>query len=149
MVTKDVVSSVVVFAFSVGAFVIARDFGGGAELFPRGLAIIMMFVSALMFVRAVFWPAAVPKGVAPFAAEEVRVVATCVVLTLLYIALIVPLGFLTASILFVAAVAYALGMRNHLAIWLTAFGFVGCLWFLFVRIFHTPLPADLALRLFS
>lgn len=149
MVVKDVISSVVVFLFSLTAFLLAKDFGGGAELFPRGLAIIMMAVSVIMFVRAVFWPAAVPKGIAPMEAADVKVVATCVALTLIYIALIVPLGFLTASVLFIAAVSYSLGMRNHPAIWLTAFGFVGCLWFLFVRIFHTPLPADLIARLFS
>ena len=143
MVAKDTISSIIVFLFSLGAFVLARGYGGGAELFPKGLAIIMMIASAAMFLRAILWPSAIPEGIARMDRSERSVIALCVVLTIAYVALIVPLGFATASVLFIVVISYALGMRNHLAIWLTAIGFVGLLYFLFVRVFHTPLPADL------
>jgi len=147
MVAKDTISSIVVFLFSLGAFVLAQGYGGGAELFPRGLAIIMMLASAGMFVRAIFWPAAIPEGVPKMERSERNVVAFCVIATMAYVALIVPLGFATASVIFIIVISYALGMRNHLAIWVTAIGFVGLLYFLFVHIFHTPLPSDLILGL--
>jgi len=147
MVAKDTISSVVVFLFSLGAFILAQGYGGGAELFPRGLAVIMMIASAGMFVRAIFWPAAIPEGVPKMERSERSVTALCVLVTLAYVALIVPLGFATASIAFVVVISYALGMRNHLVIWLTAIGFVSLLYFLFVRVFHTPLPRDLILGL--
>lgn len=149
MVVKDTISSIVVFLFSLTAFILARNFGGGAELFPRGLAVIMMVASAVIFLRAVFWPTAIPEGTPKMELPDAKIIGLCVLMTLVYIALIVPLGFVTASIIFIIAVCYALGMRNHLAIWLTAFGFVGLLYFLFVRVFHTPLPADVILGLFS
>jgi len=147
MVAKDTVSSVVVFLFSLGAFILAQGYGGGAELFPQGLAVIMMLASGAMFLRAVFWPAAIPEGIPKMDRSERGVITLCVIATIAYVALIVPLGFVTASVVFVIAMSYALGMRNHLVIWLTAIGFVGALYYLFARVFHTPLPRDLVLGL--
>ncbi len=141
MVIKDVISSIVVFAFSLTAFILARDFGSGAELFPRGLAIIMMLASAAMLARAVFWPKVVPQGVARMEIPDVWRTGLCVALTIAYVAVIQPLGFATSSFCFVVITSYLLGLRSHLTIWLTAAGFVGILYFLFVRIFHTPLAA--------
>jgi len=149
MIAKDTVSSVVVFFFSLGAFVLAQNYGGGAELFPRGLAVIMMIAAAGMFLRAVFWPAAIPEGTPKMERSERDVITFCVIATIGYVALIVPLGFVTASVAFVIVMSYALGMRNHLVIWLTAFCFVGALYYLFAHVFHTPLPRDLILGLFG
>lgn len=148
MASKDTISSIVVFLFSLSAYVLAADFGGGAELFPRGLAIIMMVVSALMFVRAVFWPKMVPEGTPRMDPADVKRTAICVLVTIVYVALIQPLGFATASIAFIIAIAYAMGFRNHPALWLTAVLFVGALYFLFVRVFHTPLPEDIIFGMF-
>lgn len=148
MAKKDTISSVFVFLFALAAFFLAKDFGGGAELFPRGLAVIMMVISAIMFVRSIVWPKAVPDGVQKLTRSEAGTMAICVAVTTVYIALLAPLGFATASILFIAATSYILGMRNHLAIWATAAGFVGILYFVFVRIFYTPLPRELIFSLF-
>ena len=149
MATKDTISSIIVFLFALSAFALAKDFGGGSELFPRGLAVIMMVISVIMFVRSIVWPQAVPEGVKKLTRTEAGTMAICVVVTTIYIALISPLGFATASILFIAATSYVLGMRNHLAIWGTAAVFVGILYYVFVRIFHTPLPRELIFNLFS
>ncbi|MBP1883782.1 tripartite tricarboxylate transporter TctB family protein [Sinorhizobium mexicanum] len=148
MAIKDIISSIVVFLFSLSAYILAADFGGGAELFPRGLAIIMMIASGLMFLRAVFWPRLVPEGESRMEMADVKRTAVCVLITIAYVALIVPLGFATASIAFIIAIAYAMGYRNHLALWLTAVLFVGTLYLMFVRVFHTPLPEDIIFGLF-
>ena len=149
IVMKDVISSIVVFAFSLTAFLMAANFGGGSELFPRGLAVIMMVAAALMFLRAVALPKLAPDPVANMERSDIGRTAVCVALTLGYVALIVPIGFAAASILFIATISYAMGMRRHLVIWLTAFGFVGVLYFLFVEVFYTPLPKGLIFSLFS
>ena len=143
MPAKDIVSSFVVFAFSLAAFLMAARFGGGAELFPRGLAVIMMLASVIMFLRAWFWPQMVPPGIPKMELADIRRTAACVAITVAYVALIETLGFATSSILFIVVISYAMGYRNHLALWLTAVLFVGTLYTLFVRVFHTPLPTDL------
>jgi hypothetical protein len=148
MVSKDTISSVVVFLFSLSAYVLAADFGGGAELFPRGLAIIMMIASAMMFLRAVFWPLMIPEGTPKMDGIDVKRTAACVLITIGYVALIIPVGFATSSIAFIIVIAYAMGYRNHLALWLTAVLFVGALYLMFVRVFHTPLPEDILFGLF-
>ncbi len=140
MALKDTISSIVVFVFSLVAWWLARDFGGGAELFPRGIAVIMMAVSALMFVRAVAAPRLIPQGIEVLNRSDRIRTAICVAMTVAYVALIVPLGFVVSSIALIVGMSYVLGMRNHVAIWFTAVGFVGILWLLFVRVFHTPLP---------
>ena len=142
-ISKDTISSVVVFVFSLGAFLLARNYGGGAELFPRGLAVIMMAASAIMFLRAVFWPQFVPEGTAKMELPDVSRTTLCVLITIAYVLLIVPIGFATSSIAFIVVISYVMGYRNHFALWVTAVGFVAILYFLFVRIFHTPLPTDL------
>lgn len=148
MVSKDIIGSVFVFLFSLGAYVLAMGFGGGAEIFPQGLAVIMMLVSVLMFVRAVFWPKMVPEGTPKMEPADVKRTAVCVLITIAYVALIQPLGFATASMAFLIVIAYAMGYRKHLVLWPTAVLVVGALYFLFVRIFHTPLPEDIILGLF-
>lgn len=142
VVNKDIISSTVIFLFAAAAWWIAGSYGGGAGLFPRGLAVIMMVVSALMLIRAFFWPTAVPKGTPPMSRGELRVTAICVVSTMIYIALTYLVGFGTSSVFFIIALAYLLGYRHHLAIWGTAIVFVNLLYLVFVRIFHTPLPND-------
>lgn len=148
MAKKDTISSIVIFLFSLAAYVAAADFGGGAELFPRGLAMIMMVVSAVIFLRSIVWPRLVPEGIGNMEPADVKRTAVCVGITVGYVAVISVLGFATASILFIVCIAYAMGYRNHLALWLTAVLFVTTLYFTFVKVFHTPLPSDLIFGLF-
>ena len=140
MVLKDTISAIVIFLFSLAAFILAKDFGGGADLFPRGTAAIMMIVSAIIFLRAVFWPRLIPEGMPRMERSDAWRTGISVVLTILYVALLVPVGFITASIVYIVAISYILGLRNHMAICLTAVIFVGLLYYLFVVVFHTPLP---------
>lgn len=146
---KDTLSSLVVFCFALAAFIFAKDFSGGAELFPRGLAAIMMLLSGIIFVRSIAWPRAVPEGIRKLTSSERSTTAIAVALTLAYIALIEPLGFFTAGVLFITATSYVLGMRSHFVIWITAFCFMGCVYLIFARFFHTPLPRELVFSLFS
>jgi hypothetical protein len=141
MVLKDTISSIVIFFFSLAAFLLAKDFGGGSDLFPRGISAIMMVVSAIIFLRAVFWRRLIPEGLARMERSDMSRTAISVVLTLIYVALLVPVGFAITSVIYIVTISYILGLRNHLAIWLTALIFVGLLYYLFVTVFHTPLPS--------
>lgn len=102
MAIKDTISSIVVFLFALSVFILGRNFGGGGEVFPRALAVIMMVISVIMFVRSIAWPQAVPLGIAKLTRTEAWTTGICVALTTAYIALIVPLGFVAASVLFIA-----------------------------------------------
>ena len=144
MALRDPIAAIVIFAFSLTAFIMARDYGGGAELFPRGISAIMMVCSVLLFVRGIVRPT---DGERMNGGELFRV-GTVIVGTLLYMIGVDYLGFVTASFIYVPATAYFLGIRNHLLVWLSTLIFVSLVAFLFRSVFLVPLPRELILTFF-
>jgi hypothetical protein len=151
---RDALVAATVFAFSLAAFVMAGNFGGGSGTFPRVITIVMMLSAAVLLVRSfVRMPTEadlddeISSDDRRLTMLEVVRVALAIILTIAYIALIVPLGFFTASALYIVISAYALGLRNHLAIWLTLVIYLGGAYFLFEHVFFTPLPEELINRL--
>ena len=113
-------------------------------MFPRLVAAIMMGAAVLLFVRAFFRrpPEVVVDRVA------VRRMTVAIVATLLYVGAVVPLGYITASVTFMLATTYLLGMRRYLPVAVTTVAFVFVLHYVFENIFHAPMPDDLVMRLF-
>lgn len=142
MSLRDPIAAIVVFAFSTTAFVLAGNYSGGAGTFPRGIAAIMMICSVILFVRGLFWPTEGER----MTPDEMRRVGISMALTIAYVALIVPLGFFTASIIYIPLAAYVLGLRRHLLIWGATAIYMAGVYYLFVRIFYTPLPRELIFR---
>jgi putative tricarboxylic transport membrane protein len=141
---RDPIAAAVIFALSLTAFLLAGNYTGGAELFPRGIAAIMMVCSVLLFVKGVLRPTSGER----MSAGEMRRVAFVILMTVLYILAVRFVGFTTASIIFVVVTAYALGIRNYLLIAVSAVVFVGLVSYLFRSIFHVPLPRELILTFF-
>lgn len=144
MSLRDLISAVVIFAFGAAAFYMAGDYGTKAGMFPRLVSGIMMGGAALLFVRALFFR---PPGSA-VDRVALRRMAVAIVLTLLYIAAIVPVGYITSSIVFLMATTYLLGMRRYLLTGAVTVIFVFGLHYVFTSVFHAPLPGELVLRLF-
>jgi hypothetical protein len=115
----------------------------------------MMASAALMFVRSfVRPPETVEVGadepsdfrrLTPFEAARTTI---AIILTTAYILLIQPLGFFTASFIYIPVSAYALGLRNHVAIWSGTVIYIAASFYIFRFIFRTPLPQEALLRLF-
>jgi hypothetical protein len=151
--TRDFLSSLVVLAFGLGTYVIARGYGD-AGMVPRLVSGIMMFAAVLMLIRSVLRPPAmadnadeaVSSDFRRLTPEEAVRTTIAIVLTLFFILLLKPLGFFTASLLYIPLSAYALGLRNHVAIWLGTIIFLGFSYYLFRIVFRTPLPPEAILR---
>lgn len=144
MALRDPVAAVVIFTLALGAYLVAGTYTGGAEIFPRGIAMIMMICSAILFARGVFRPTSGEPMTGP---EMVRV-GVVIVGTLVYIVAVDFLGFVTASFAYVPLTAYYLGIRNHVLVWASTLIFVTVVAFLFRTIFHVPLPRELVLTWF-
>lgn len=144
MTWRDPIAGFFTFAVAAAFFLVAKDYPGGAAMFPRAVAGVMMACSAVLFVRGFIRPTR-GERLSPVARRRV---AMAVVLTILYIAAFANIGFITASLLFVPATTYLLGLRRHVMIWATTLGFVLGMHFLFTEVFHTPLPAERVLTLF-
>jgi hypothetical protein len=141
---RDLISAVVVFVFSGAAFYMAGDYGTKAGMFPRLVSGIMMAAAVLLFIRGMFFR---PQGT-DVDQVAMRRMGVAIVLTLLYIAAIVPVGYITSSIVFLMVTTYLLGMRRYLLTGIVTVLFVFCLHYVFEHIFHSPLPGELVLRLF-
>lgn len=151
---RDLFSSIVVIVFGLVAFFMAGNYGASGA-FPRLVSGIMIAAALVMLVRSVFRPPILtiteddaPSDFRRLTATEAARSAIAIVLTMIYIALLKPIGFFTASAIYIPATAYGLGMRNHLVIWLGTAVYIVFTYFLFLKIFHTPLPAELLLKFF-
>lgn len=141
---RDPVSAVVVFVFAAAVFHMAGGYAAEAAMFPRAVAVIMMLSAAGLFVKGLY----APTSSVPIEPDERRRLIVAVLLTVAYVIAIVPLGFITASLILLPAMTVASGMRNYAVIGLTAIIFVPGVYFLFERLFHAPLPPELIMRLF-
>ncbi len=143
MSLRDTIAALLGLAIG-GAFIfMSRNIGAGG-MFPRVVAGIMVAASLGLLAKAFFRPSAI----APMNREEILRVTASVVLTLLYIAAVAPLGFIVASLIFIPATAYTLGLKRHIMIWVTTVVFVASVYLLFQAIFGTPLPRGLLLDQF-
>lgn len=144
MALRDPIAAVVIFTLSLGTYLVAGSYTGGAEIFPRGISMIMMICSAALFVRGVFRPTTGDPMTGP---ELVRV-GGVIVGTVIYIVAVDYLGFITASFAYVPLTAYFLGIRDHVLVWASTLIFVTVVAFLFRTIFHVPLPREMVLTWF-
>lgn len=127
-----------------GAFIfMSRDIGAGG-MFPRLVAGIMVAASLGLLAKSFFRP----STIAPMNRQEILRVAAAVILTLLYIAALAPLGFVPASLIFIPATAYTLGLKRHIMILVTTVVFVASAYLLFQAVFGTPLPRGFILDQF-
>jgi hypothetical protein len=134
----DPIAGLATLAIAVGFFILSFSNSGGAELFPRIIAVLMTVCSigliARGFVRrSLTLPAAMDAVVA-------RRIIIAIALTIAYVALFAPLGYLVSGLIFVPAMALALGLRNYVTIVSATVIYVVGLYFLFSAVFHTPLP---------
>ena len=144
MALRDPIAAVVIFTLSLAMFVLSFDYGGGAQLFPRWISGIMIVCSVALFVRGFLSPTESER----MSSGEIRRMALSIVLTIAYVVLIVPIGFFTASLIYLPLAAYSLGLRRHVLIWVTTLIYIGGIYYLFARVFHTPLPRELILHIF-
>lgn len=143
MSMRDSIAALLGLVIGGGFIFLSRDLGAGG-MFPRVVAGIMVAASLGLLVKAFFRP----STIAAMNRQEIARVAASVVLTLLYIVAVAKLGFVTASLIFIPATAYTLGLKRHVLILVTTVLFVASVHFLFQAIFGTPLPRDLILTLF-
>ena len=145
MSLRDPIAAVVIFALAAAFFFIGGTYRGGAEIFPRAVAAIMMFGSALLFFKGLLWGS---TGHEKLEEGSLWRVTGVIVLTILYIVAVDTIGFFTSSLIFVPVMALFLGVRNYLMIGLTTIVFVVAVAYLFRAVFLVPLPRDLFFTFF-
>jgi putative tricarboxylic transport membrane protein len=147
MLVRDRVAALIIFLFGAAVFTIAGDFLPAAALFPRAVAVIMMVSAIVIGLRASISKR--PTGEAEFDREATIRIGAVIVLTILYVAGVRFLGYVTASVIFIPVTAWFLGVRKPVLLAATTVIFIGVIAYLFREVFSIPLPREAILTLLS
>lgn len=123
----------------------ATSYNGAGGTYPMVLGIILTLLGGTVALRAV------RKG----SIEERRLVEapskmiTAVIVAVIYVALIVPLGFYTSSVLLMLSLPIALGFRQWLYTLIVALVFILVVFLVFSVLLEKPLPREAIAPLFG
>lgn len=147
MLVRDHIAALIIFLFGAAVFFVAGDFPPAAALFPRAVAAVMMIAAIVIGIRATI--SARPSGGTEFDREATIRIGVTIGLTILYVAGVRFLGYVTASVIFIPVTAWFLGVRRPVLLAATTVVFVGVIAYLFREIFSIPLPREAILALWS
>jgi uncharacterized membrane protein len=111
-----------------------------AALFPRLIIIITALLSLLMLVST-FVDKSQRRPAPPLIENGARL-TIAVGATILYIYLMNRIGYFTSSLLYVVALAIALGYRRYATVIVSALGFMAFVFIIFTVFFNRPLPQE-------
>jgi putative tricarboxylic transport membrane protein len=140
---QDRAIAVVVFILAGAMFLQAGKLPFEAGLFPRLVTAVMVMAAVAMFARSFMGPG---RAKADPVFINWPLLAITLVATVLYVIAVRTIGYFTSSAIFVPAIAYALGLRDHRAIAIGTVLFVAFLYLVFVSIFGLPMPREMLLE---
>lgn len=117
---------------------LSRSYSGASGFYPLVLGIVMALVGAIIAIKAIMTGSQTIRVLAPAPAKLLLSAIACMI----YVFLVVPLGFYTASVLLMLLLPVLLGFRRPLFLCLMAVGFVGLIYVLFSLVLEKPLPAE-------
>ncbi|MEM8959068.1 MAG: tripartite tricarboxylate transporter TctB family protein [Pseudomonadota bacterium] len=136
---QDIVTGLIFMGLGIGAAWMAASYSGASGLYPMVLSVILTGLGALVALQAVRAGASSERTLVDAPAHWVTAVAAAAV----YTALIVPLGFYTASFLLMLALPMALGFRRARYALSVAVIFMGLIFLVFTVLLEKPLPREL------
>ena len=140
---QDLITSILLFVLTGALFLSLRDTPDRAAMVPRATLNVMWFLSSILLARSAARIGAERRsgirGDEPAFFGEPRLFAVTVVA---YAGLIGPLGFYTASALFLAVLIPLLGFRRPLVIGAITAGFLIGFWLVFEVVFGRVLPRE-------
>jgi hypothetical protein len=154
MVFQDRYIGLAVLALGGAAFLVAGSYPGGAQIVPRGIAVILIVAGLALSLRKTRMPlpetAPAEEGPDGLRPSEIQRWAITIGLgmSIAYVIGVAWLGYLTSSAIFVPATAYALGLRDWRWIIIGTVVFVSGSGVLFLKIFKAPLPPEQILNWF-
>lgn len=119
--------------------VLARSYSGASGVYPLVLGVAMALLGVAIAARAFATSSKNERVLVPEPTKLILTVVAC----LLYVALIVPLGFYTASVLLMLLLPLTLGFRQPLYLGLMALGFMVLVYIVFSVVLEKPLPAEI------
>lgn len=123
----------------------ATAYQGASGIFPLVLGLLMVLLGGIVAARALRTETQTERALM----EAPVKLLTTIALGVLYVALIVPLGFYTASFLLMLGLPLALGFRRLPYALIVGGVFVALVYIVFSILLEKPLPREAILTLFG
>ncbi|MEX0351307.1 MAG: tripartite tricarboxylate transporter TctB family protein [Paracoccaceae bacterium] len=133
---QDIVLGLIFMGLGVVAAWIATSYTGASGIYPMVLSIILALLGATVVLKAVRAGTTSERKLVDGPAQML----VTIVIGIVYVALIVPLGFYPASFLLMLALPIALGFRRGLYALIVALVFMGIIYLVFSLLLEKPLP---------
>lgn len=132
---RDSIAALFILLLVVGGWYDLRPVATDAAMFPRLILGLMGILAVVMFAGGLRQD----RPDAPFISHA-RNLALTAGLALVYIAAVEPAGYFPATFVFVAVLAFSLGLRGPLAVIAASAAFTAAVWLVFVGAFSRRLP---------
>ncbi|WP_294610869.1 tripartite tricarboxylate transporter TctB family protein [Roseovarius sp.] len=142
---QDIVLGLLFAGLGIAAAVMATDYTGASGTYPKVLGLILALLGGAVTVRAVRSGRNEARELIDVPAQMI----TAAVIATIYVALVVPIGFYTASLLLMLALPVALGFRQLLYALTVALVFMALIYLVFSVLLEKPLPREAFLSFFG
>lgn len=142
---QDIVLGTLFMGIGVAAAWMATSYRGAGGTYPMVLGIVLTLFGAAVALKAVRAGSSRERSLVDAPVKLMTAVAAAA----LYVALVVPLGFYTASFVLMLALPIALGYRRWLYALIVAGVFISVVYLVFSVLLEKPLPREALLSLFG
>jgi putative tricarboxylic transport membrane protein len=117
---------------------LGRSYSGAGGTYPMALGLALALFGAIIAARAL----RSAPGIARTRTAAPHSLAVAVIVAAGYVALVMPLGFFTASAALMLVMPLALGFRRPVYLAVMAAVFMALVWLVFAVVLEKPLPAE-------
>lgn len=142
---QDIVLGLIFVSVGIFAASMALSYKGASGTYPMVLGLLLTLLGATVAIKALRQPTDRPRTVIEAPAKLI----TAALISTIYVALVMPLGFYTASFLLVLAMPLALGFRRVVYALTVAAVFMSLVYLVFSVLLEKPLPRELILSVIT
>lgn len=142
---QDIALGAIFMALGLAAAWGAGAYTGASGNYPRVLGLLLALTGAVVAIKALRCRLSIERVLIDAPVKLYTAIAVAVI----YVALVVPLGFYTSSFLLMFALPLALGFRRHIYALAVGAIFTAIVYLVFSVLLERPLPREAILSLFG
>lgn len=135
---QDIVLGLVFVGLGIAAAWMATSYNGAGGTYPMVLGIILTLLGGTVALRAVRAGSTAERALIDAPSKMI----TAVIIAVIYVALVVPLGFYSSSFLLMLVLPIALGFRQGVYALIVALVFMVIVFLVFSVLLEKPLPRE-------
>ncbi|MEP3333517.1 tripartite tricarboxylate transporter TctB family protein [Sedimentitalea sp.] len=135
---QDIVLGLVFVGLGIAAAWMATSYSGAGGIYPMVLGIVLTLLGGTVSLKAVRAGSTAERTLIDAPSKMI----TAVIIAVIYVALVVPLGFYTSSFLLMLALPVALGFRQVIYALIVALVFMLVVFLVFSVLLEKPLPRE-------